>query len=522
MAQKPIIMHQLKQVQQLKADGVPIKEIVRRTGISRKTVRKYLRNMEVLIERQESGKPAKITDKELAAIVYNNDAAPVAGKRFEALVGHFEQVKNELSGPGVTKQLLWMEYLSANTDGYQYSQYCYWFRKYLKDTDPAFHWQYRPAEFIQVDFTGKKLSWVDKATGEVIKCEVFVAILPYSGLIFCMGVPSQRTSDFVICINEMVKYFGGLSQTILCDNLKTAVKRSDRYEPVFTDICYQLSDHYNTTFSATRPARPTDKAMAEGAVRIVYTNVFAPLRKQVFHSLESLNRHIRVQLDLLNLKPYKNSPESRRDIFVRAEQALLKPLPEAPFQSKTCKQIIVQSNYAIQLPDNKHYYTVPYEYVGHTVSVCFNRSIVEVYHNHERIALHVRSSTEPKFNRVHEHMPPHHKAMVAIQGWTVEGLLQRASWVGEYTEAIASRILHSSIYPEQNYKACHAMILLQNKYSKGRLEAACRHAAAVAHPTLKMIRGMLKTGQDKQPLLFDEADKPLPGHGNIRGKNNYK
>jgi response regulator of citrate/malate metabolism len=42
MAQKPIAMEQLKQILQLQADGISIREIARRVGISRNSVRKYL------------------------------------------------------------------------------------------------------------------------------------------------------------------------------------------------------------------------------------------------------------------------------------------------------------------------------------------------------------------------------------------------------------------------------------------------------------------------------------------------
>jgi transposase len=521
MAQKPITMTQAKQIQQLTADGISISEIARRTGMSRNTVKKYLRKVEHLNEAELAESQAQMSDKALAAIIYNNDAAPVRGERFEKLVKHFEVAKKEMHGTGVTKQLLWVEYMGENEDGYKYSQYCYLFKKYLKDTDPAFHWEYNPGEFTQVDFAGKKLSYMQKETGEMISCEVFVGILPYSGFVFCIAVPSQRIPDFARCINEMVKYIGGLTKTILCDNLRTAVTLSDRYEPVFTEMCYQLSEHYSTTFSATRPASPTDKAMVEKAVDIVYTHVYAPLRKEVSTSLEMLNRRIREQLDRLNLKPYKGSKESRRDLFMRWEQSVLKPLPDQPYQVKKSKQVTVQRNYAIQLPDNGHYYTVPYEHVGRKVHISYDEKTVEVYLGLDRIAFHVRSSTEGKFNRIQDHMPPHHKAMLEMAGWTIDELLNRAGWVGEYTRQCASRIIHSSIYPEQNYKACNAMILLQKKYSKQRLEAACKRAANVPRPTLRMIRNILESGLDKQPLLFDTDDQRLPGHNNIRGKHNY-
>ncbi len=522
MAQKTIDMNVAKQVQQLKNEGIAIKEIARRVGVTRKTVKKYLRKMEVLPPPTETNHAIAVSDTALAVIIYNNDTAPVPGKRIEDLLKHFDYAKKEQHKTGVNKQILWIEYAEVYPLGYKYSQYCNLFRKYLKNTEPAFHWDYQPGEFTQIDFAGKKLSYVDKQTGEVISCQVFVAILPFSGLIFCMAVLSQKTADFVYCINEMVKYIGGVTKTNLCDNLKTAVTKSDKYQPVFTEICYQLSDHYNTTFSATRPVRPTDKAMVEKAVSIVYTNIYAPLRNEVPDSLEALNSHIRKWLDILNLKPYKGSPESRRDIFIREEQGVLKPLPETPYLPKICKKVVVQQNYYIQLPDNKHYYSVPYEHVGHTVTIYYNQRTVEVYYNYERISFHVRNSTEPKYNRIHEHLAPNHQYMLELQGWTIEKLLNRAEGIGEYTHQAADRIIHSSIYPEQNFKACNAMLLLQNTYTKQRLEAACKRAANIERPTLKLITTILAKGLDKQPLLFDEDNSKIPGHGNIRGSGHYK
>ena len=111
MAQKAIDMNRIRQVQQLRDDGVPIKEIARRTGISRKTVKKYLRKLE---EAPGSGESEGITDKKLAPLVYNNDSTARRSKRQEALLLHFEQAKGELHKTGVTKQLLWMEYHRAS------------------------------------------------------------------------------------------------------------------------------------------------------------------------------------------------------------------------------------------------------------------------------------------------------------------------------------------------------------------------------------------------------------------------
>ena len=111
---------------------------------------------------------------------------------------------------------------------------------HLQRKDLSMHMQFQPGDMIMIDFAGKKKFYVDVTTGERINCQVFVAVLPYSGLIFCEAVPSQKTPDFITCINAMLKFYAGVPSTILCDNLRTAVSRPDRYEPVFTEVCYLL------------------------------------------------------------------------------------------------------------------------------------------------------------------------------------------------------------------------------------------------------------------------------------------
>jgi transposase len=266
MSQKPIVMEQLKQILQLKKDGIAIREIARRIGLSRNSVRKYL----LLLKADDNCSEPPLTNKALADKAYSSDVIEHNAERLQQLLKHFNDEHSELKRTGVTRQLLWQEYLLQHPDGYVYSHYCYHLNQYLKDKNVAMHLEYTAADTLMIDFAGKKQYYVDVSTGERIDCQVFVAILPFSGLIFCYAVHSQKTADFTHCINAMLRFYGGVPATILCDNLKTAVSRPSRYEPVFTEICYQLGEHYQTTFSATRPYSPRDKAMVEKAVSIVY------------------------------------------------------------------------------------------------------------------------------------------------------------------------------------------------------------------------------------------------------------
>lgn len=511
MAQKPIGMEQLKQVLQLCSDGIPIREIARRVGISRNSVRKYLARLNAI---------ENTSDQDLADKAYSNDLIELEAERLRQVTAHFSTAGAELSKTGVTRQLLWQEYLFQHPDGYSYSRYCHHLNQYLKNRDLSMHLEYEAADMIMIDFAGKKMHYIDQFTGEQNPCEVFVAILPFSGLIYCQAVHSQQTADFMHSINAMLKFYGGSPSTILCDNLKTAVTRPDRYEPVFTDICQQLSEHYNTTFSATRPYSPRDKAMVERAVNIVYNHIYGPLRNRDFTSLQSLNVAIQEQLVLLNDKPYKNTPYSRKYFFEQQERPLLKALPSEPYSIKKVVTLTVQRNYHVQLTEDHRYFSVPYQYVGKKVKVLYDAKTVEVYHGFDRIAVHPRKNISKAYTTLAEHMPPNHQRCRQIKGWNKDDLLLQASRIGSATLQAATLMLENSIYIEQNYKACFGMLMLQKKYTTGRLEAACTRALQGSRVNYTMIKNILERGLDGQ--LSMPIAPPLPDHDNIRGKNHYQ
>jgi transposase len=514
MSKKPIAMDHLKQVIQLAKDKVPIKEIVRRTGISRNSVRKYLHKLR--------NKPlSSLSDKELADIAYDNELLEQNTLRLQTVIHFCKYAASELSRTGVDRQLLWRDYLDKHPDGYCYSQFCYHLQGYLKNSDLSMHMEYNPGDIIMVDFAGKKMHYVEEATGECIPAEIFLAILPYCGLIFCYAVNSQKTEDLILCFNAMLRFFGGTPATILCDNLKTAVSRASRYEPVFTEMCNQLGEHYNTTFSATRPYSPRDKAMVEKAVSITYKNIYATLRNRTFTSLKSLNIAIEEQLLLLNNKPYKRTVHSRWYFYEQHEKSFLKPLPSEPFTLKKVVTLTVQRNYHVQLSETHHYYSVPYQYVGRKVKVLYNSQIVEVYYDYQRITLHYLRPHQKAYTTLNEHMPPNHQRMKEIKGWSKEDLLEQASRIGESTKQAAALMLDNSIYVEQNYKACYGMLMLQKRYGSQRLEAACSRSLLGTRTNYTMIKNILERGLDKVTIVT-ETSNYIPTHDNIRGKNHYQ
>lgn len=146
MAQQPIAMEQVKQIFQLNEQGVSIREIVRRTGISRNSVRKYLNRLKAI---------NTAAGKHLASCAYSSDIAELEAERLCHLTAHFKATSSELSKTGVTRQLLWQEYLAEHPDGYSYSRYCHHMEQYLKNRDLSMHLEYDPGDMIMIDFRAR-------------------------------------------------------------------------------------------------------------------------------------------------------------------------------------------------------------------------------------------------------------------------------------------------------------------------------------------------------------------------------
>ncbi len=106
-------------------------------------------------------------------------------------------------------------------------------------------------------------------------------------------------------------FLGVLPKVILSDNLKAYVSRPDRDEPSFTQLCEQLGAHYQIDLQATRVGKPKDKASVENAVTQVYRRIYAPLRNEIFHSIEALNEAIGLQLIRHNDAAYFLSQAAR-------------------------------------------------------------------------------------------------------------------------------------------------------------------------------------------------------------------
>ena len=487
--------------------------------VSKNTVKSYINKC--IAQEVDIAKVLNGTDEELHSIFYCDNKCTSSQRRLDDFNACFPAMVKELRRVGVTKQLLWQEYKIDYPDGYEYSQFCEHFRRICLRKDLTISLDHKPGETMQVDFAGSKLRYIDRQTGEVVDCEVLVCVLPHSHYSYAIALPSQKINDFVYGINCAFKYIGVLPKLILSDNLKSYVTKADRYEPTFTELCRQLADHYSVELRATRVRKPKDKASVENLVSTVYKRIYAPIRDEVFYSIEELNARIEEQLSIHNSMDFQKREGNRSEIFEHYERPVMGQLPSDLFEVKKIIKAKVRLDYHVELGEDRHFYSVPYQHCGKQAIVIYTRESVEVYVDNQRVVTHSRIKDKNKYRRttIKDHMPISHQEWLEAKGRKPSYYVALAEQIGPSTLWCINKILQRGIHPAQTFSSCQGVLQLQKKYTKERLELACKRCQVADHSSYHKIKNILERNLDKE-LLLTEQHQSID-HPNIRGNEAY-
>ena len=218
-------MSKLRQVLKLHCQGQNKLQISITTGLSRNTVKKYIRAFTGLKTTWEE--ISQQSDKELDERFCIEPELVVDG-RLAPLHDFLNAQEKRLRQRGVTLLRLWELYQVQFPEGFKMTAFYRHYNLWKKRVHPSMHMAHKAGDKMFVDFTGEKLQVVDPQSGEIKAMEVFVAILATSQLTYVEAVESQRVEDFISCCENALHYFGGAPNAIVPDNLKSAVIKTNR------------------------------------------------------------------------------------------------------------------------------------------------------------------------------------------------------------------------------------------------------------------------------------------------------
>lgn len=507
----------LKQIITLHLDGLSNRNIGATLGISRNTVNSY---MKLFKASEHSFEELLCFDIMRLSALFPSHTT-IDNKRYNELMLYFEGVNKARNHPGFTFLYHYHQYAEQATNPYSYTQYMEHYRRKYPRLKGSMKLDHEAGKEMFIDYAGKKLHIVNKESGEIIPVEVFIAILPNSQYTYAEACLSQKREDLISsCVNAL-EFYGGVPKAIVSDNLKSAVTRASKYEPKINRSFKDFARHYNCVINPTRTYAPQDKALVENAVHLVYQRVYYPLREMTFFTIKDLNREIRRLLIKYNDLLFQRKEASRRELFQSVEREYLKPLPQAAYEMKDYKRAKVQKMGYVYFSPDKGYYSVPYRYIGKSTMIHYTKTVVEIYYNHQRIALHQRNKGKGSYTTNKEHLSSTHKKYI---DWSPEYFAKKAAPHGHNVVRCMEKIFADTDYPETAYKRAMGLLQLYKPYGSQRLDNACKRALQADAVSYMRIKNILKNNLDQSSLFYQdlEEDKThIPSHQNIRGASAY-
>ena len=514
MGRKRIKVKKIREILRFKeTSDMSDRKIARALNISRPVVAQYVSDFRATGLSYQDIK--EMPDSQFLALFEKQRSKK--SSKYEEISELFPYFVTELKRTGVTLMLLWKEYQRKYPDGYSYSQFCYHFQVWRNASKVTMHIEHKAGDKMFVDYAGDKLTIVNRRTGKEMSVEVFVAILGASQLTYVEASMSQKLEDWIQSNQRAFIYFGGVSQAIVPDNLKSGVTKISRYEPGINLMFDDFAEHYGTVILPARVARPKDKALVENAVALVYQRIYAPLRNRTFSSLSELNKAISELLDQHNTKPFQRLRISRRQLFEKIEKSVLKLLPKERYTIKQSKELTVQFNYHIELREDRHYYSVPWQLKGKRVRVVYDDRNVAIYYDNVRIVQHRRDRSPNGYATLHTHMPPQHRFYAQ---WSPERFIKWAQSIGDDVAELIRIVLKKRKHPEQAFKSCMGILNLVNRYEPDRLNRACGRGLEFGFYSYKRIKSILDKGLEEEPVA-ESRELTVSSHENIRGSQYY-
>lgn len=513
-------MTKYREILRLSSLGISQANIAYSCSVSKKTVNRVLKAAK---EKQVSW---PLDESQTDAVLAKQLFPPVeksAGKSSKRMPD-YAYIRKELLRNGVSKKLLWTEYMEdcrqAGEDPLMYSQFCYYIQQDENKRRATMHINRKPAEQVEVDWAGDKAELIDPYTGEITEAHIFVGVMTYSQYAYVEAFPDEKQASWIDAHIHMYEYFGGVAKILVPDNCKTAVVHTGGWKDQRINAIYhEMAEHYGTAIIPARVRKPKDKPNAEGSVNNVSTWVIAALRNEQFFTIAEMNTAIRVKLAAFNRRPFQKKEGSRYELFRNEELPLLTPLPATRYELAEWKQATVQFNYHISV--DGMLYSTPYEYIGKKVDVRVTNTVIEVFYKQNRIASHRRLyGRKNQYSTVTEHMPKDHQFYLE---WNGDRFRRWAERIGENTAKVIDAILRSKKVEQQSYKGCMGLLKLAEKYSPTKLEKACKTALSYTQsPSYKSVSNILAASPSEGPDENESKDTASANsHGITRGADYY-
>lgn len=387
----------------MRRQGMGSKAIAKELGISRNTVRRYLR----------AG----------GWINYDTSARP------KALAGMDEVLRAEMRKHGNNAEVVRQELARQGmaTVGLRTLERAV--RPYRElaraEAVATARFETGPGEQSQIDFGERFVS----IAGERTKVYFFIQILGFSRRIYVRAFTDERRDSWFAGMESAFRHFGGVTSVVLLDNPKALVKSHDvrTREVVFSESFAAFARHWGFTPRACAPYRARTKGKDERAVGYVKRNAIAG---REFASWAELEGHLeRWMRDVADCRVHGTTEERPIDRFERERDHLLSIEGRPSFVRIRELVRVVHPDLCVEVDTNC--YSVPWEHIGKAVIIRIAAGALSIHWNGLEIARHSEAS-----GRKERIINPRHCFGIEIPGAPKVPAGELARPLSDYADAV--------------------------------------------------------------------------------------
>ena len=502
MAYREIGMWEILEVLRRVAHGERRRAIERVTGHSRSTIRRWLRVARKLGWEPGQGEPGESVAVAVAQRVrpVPDEAAP--GESQRRLLPHRQQIQawlapgDEQRGLRLTKvqellvrQGVGVPYSSLHRFAVQHCGFADRRRLTVRRAETA------PGELAEVDFGRLGLVW-DPEAGHQRVYHALLVTLAYSRHQYVYVTPSQKIPDLIAGLEEAWAFFGGVAARVVLDNLKAAITKADRYDPVFHRTFAEYAAHRGFVIDAAVPHHPTGKPVVERNVQYLRESFF---RGETWLDRDHVQREaIRWCLEVAGQRTHGTTRRRPLVVFENEEKPKLQPLVAERFDPPVWAQAKVHPDHHIQF--QKGLYSAPTRHVGKQVWVRGDSKLVRIYVGGECVKTHPtvgEGQRSTDYRDYPEELAPY--ARRDPDALIREGHRQGAQ-IGRFLEKLLA-----GDFPWAKLRQAQKLLRLSNKYGRQRLDAACRRALHFELINVRRVEQIVKNELERDATTSPET-----------------
>lgn len=344
-----------------------------------------------------------------------------------------------------------------------------------------------PGEVAQVDF-GKMGLVFDpvSARNRVLHALIVTMVLSRHQYVYLTNL--QDFKALITGMEEAWEFFDGVTRRVILDNMKVAVLKADRYEPIFNRTFQDYSQHRGFIIDSTVVRHPEGKGTVESQVRYVRENFFKGEEfKNRDHAQQEAVKWCRT---IAGLRVHGTTRKRPFLVFEQEEQKTLLPLSDERFDVPAFAICTVHRDHHIMF--KKGGYSLPTKYIGKEVDVRGDSALVRIYYQNQLIRTHPKVAVGKRSTDFDDY--PKDKSAYAMRD--VEYYKLKASENGEKQGEFMAELLNGDV-PWAFIRQAQKLLRLNDKYGAARVEVACQRALTFGLMNVSRVEGIIKQALDK-------------------------